>query len=169
MKKKQLLKLLCILLAITPVLCALFVPMADIAAAVISLDCDTNGDGVINGKDIIRLLKYIKEPEKYPYSENVDVNGDGLISRDDIDAIFPFFDKNTKIIENGQARYSVLCSSEASDNVIKAAERIIDGIYSYTGVLLELVYDTSADMSKKYIIVGDSSLEEVFMEVVSNE
>lgn len=159
-KKKQLLKLLCIFLAITPVLCALFVPMADIAAAVISLDCDANGDGVINGKDIIRLLKYIKEPEKYPYSEDVDVNGDGVISRDDIDAIFPFFDKNTKIIENGQARYSVLCASDASDNVIKASERIIDGIYSYTGVLLELVYDTSADMSKKYIIVGDSSLED---------
>lgn len=134
--------------------------MTDIAAAVISLDCDVNGDGVINGKDIVRLLKHIKDPEGYPYNENADVNGDGVISKDDVNSVFPFFDKSTNIIENGRAEYAVLCASSASDDVIAAAETIIDGIYDKTGIRLEMVYDTAAEPDGKYIIVGDTSLED---------
>ena len=157
MKKKHLLHLLCIILALVPVICIAVIPFRDISAAVISLDCDLNGDGRINSKDVIRLLKHVKDPEKYPFDKNADINSDGVISSDDITALLPFFDHTTEIIKNGKAQYDVLCSSNASDTVIQAAEMIIDAVYERTGVLLELTYDSVADPNGKYLIVGEST------------
>ena len=49
----------------------------------IIVDGDGNGDGIVNGKDLIRLKKQILEGDVVKYNEYVDYNGDGILDNKD--------------------------------------------------------------------------------------
>ncbi len=97
-------------MALVFVMGAVFVATSNVFASVVSLKCDVNGDGIINGKDIVRIFKHIKDPDVYPFSKAVDVNGDGVISREDANAVYPFFTNEINIIQNGKSNYKIVYS-----------------------------------------------------------
>lgn len=69
---------------------------------------------------------------------------------------------SVNIIENGKSVYSVVYPASGSKLAITAANKIIDGISALTGVTLPSVSDSEAAAKPdgKYIIVGNSSLDE---------
>ncbi len=87
MKKKSFIKVAGIALALALLAGAVYIPaslmMSDAATVEKS---DTNKDGIINTKDLIRIKKHIANPSAFPYSKDVDVNGDGSITKADITA-----------------------------------------------------------------------------------
>ena len=83
MNKKSLIRILSIALALVFVIGAVFVATSNVFASVVSLKCDVNGDGIVNGKDLVRIFKHIKAPDVYPFNKAVDVNGDGVIDSTD--------------------------------------------------------------------------------------
>ncbi len=77
---------------------ALFIPnMFGISAAVSVTDCDVNRDGIINGKDMIRVMKYIHTDDYY-FPDKADVNGDGTINSADVTAILSFSGQTCEIL-----------------------------------------------------------------------
>ena len=48
---------------------------------------DVTGDGIVNGKDIIRLKKQILQGDAVEYIEYADINDDGIVNEDDIAAL----------------------------------------------------------------------------------
>lgn len=94
MKHGLLFKVMGLCLAFTLMLGAIYIPTALKTDASIELtlrSCDANKDGLINTKDIVRVLKYIKNPAKYPYSSAVDANDDGIISYADVNMMKTYF------------------------------------------------------------------------------
>ncbi len=83
----------------------MFVITAILGASVLSpsaasvTTCDVNCDGIVNGKDIVRVLKYVKNPTAYPYDQAMDVNADGSITRKDITAMRSFIGQSYDITE----------------------------------------------------------------------
>ena len=53
---------------------------------VIIVTADVDGDGIANGKDLIRMRKYLDNLVKIEYLAAADVNGDGYVTADDISA-----------------------------------------------------------------------------------
>ena len=51
---------------------------------------DVTGDGIVNGKDIIRIKKQINSGNAVEYIEYADVNSDGIVNEDDITALMQF-------------------------------------------------------------------------------
>lgn len=160
MNKKSLIRILSIALALVFVMGAVFVATSNVFASVVSLKCDVNGDGIVNGKDLVRIFKHIKAPDVYPFNKAVDVNGDGVISREDVNAVYPFFTDEINIIQNGRSNYKIVFSESASDAVSSAVHTLINGIYELTGITLDTVYDTAAVSGGKYIIVGETILSD---------
>ena len=68
-----------------------------VSAAVEVTDCDVNRDGIINGKDIIRVMKYIHTDDYY-FPDKADVNGDGAINSADITAIRSYYGQTCEIL-----------------------------------------------------------------------
>ena len=89
-KTNRWVKIICLCIA------SMFVVTAILGAGILSSSaasvtmCDVNCDGIVNGKDFVRVLKYIKDPSRFPYDASVDINLDGVISRKDIIAMRPF-------------------------------------------------------------------------------
>lgn len=159
--KKPLLLTVCVALAVL-LTAGVLLSVLNISADVTVLDCDVNGDGIVNTKDIIRLCKYIKSPDVYGYDERADVNGDGVISYDDVSTLSPLLGKTLNIIEGGAANYSIVYSADASSEVVSSAYALSDGISDITGVQLTVSDDIEASESLHgyYIIIGDSLFEE---------
>ena len=44
---------------------------------------DVNGDGYVNSKDAIYLLRYTLTPNRYPINQDGDMNGDGYVNSKD--------------------------------------------------------------------------------------
>ena len=61
--------------------------------------CDVTRDGIINGKDMIRIMKYIFTDDYY-FPEKADVNGDGIINFDDIAAVQSYFGQTCEILDD---------------------------------------------------------------------
>ncbi len=53
----------------------------------INVGGDATGDGVVNGKDLIRIKKQILEGNAVEYTEFADVNRDGVVDEADLDAL----------------------------------------------------------------------------------
>ena len=45
---------------------------------------DVNGDGVVNNKDVTRLMRYLKDPTMQVNAAALDVNGDGKVTNKDV-------------------------------------------------------------------------------------
>ena len=45
---------------------------------------DINGDGLVNNKDVLRLIRYLKDTSTQVVEENLDVNGDGFVNNKDV-------------------------------------------------------------------------------------
>ena len=56
-------------------------------SAVVNVLGDATGDGVVNGKDLIRIKKQILEGSAVEYTEFADVNCDGVVDENDLDAL----------------------------------------------------------------------------------
>ena len=56
-------------------------------SAVVNVLGDATGDGVVNGKDLIRIKKQILEGNAVEYTEFADVNRDGVVDEADLDAL----------------------------------------------------------------------------------
>ncbi len=77
---------------------ALLIPsMFGVSAAVSVTDCDVTRDGIINGKDVIRVMKYMKTDDYY-FPDKADVNGDGTINSADITAILSFSGQTCEVL-----------------------------------------------------------------------
>lgn len=83
-KTNRLIKLICLFIALMFVTAALIGAGLFSSSAATLTSCDVNSDGIVNGKDMVRVLKYIKDPTNFPYNATMDVNLDGVISRRDI-------------------------------------------------------------------------------------
>ena len=51
---------------------------------------DINGDGVVNTKDLTRLMKYLSGEEVDVVSEAADVNGDGAVNGKDLTRLMKY-------------------------------------------------------------------------------
>lgn len=87
MKKRIGIICLCTVLVFASIVCAMTAGgrLAPRAADVTS--CDLNKDGIVNTKDILRALKYIKAPNQYQDKSAFDANGDGAVNNSDINVI----------------------------------------------------------------------------------
>ncbi len=85
MKNKGFIRIVCICLAAILGLSAVFASIYTVKtfANAELRACDPNRDAIVNTKDIIRTLKYIKNPAEYPYSADADANRDGVIDYND--------------------------------------------------------------------------------------
>lgn len=61
--------------------------------------CDVTRDGIINGKDIIRIMKYILTDD-YFFPEKADVNGDGTIDYDDIALVYSYYGQTCETLDD---------------------------------------------------------------------
>lgn len=61
--------------------------------------CDVTRDGIINGKDIIRIMKYILTDD-YFFPEKADVNSDGVIDQDDIAKVYTYYGQTCEILDD---------------------------------------------------------------------
>lgn len=78
----------------------------------------------------------------------------------DANTLFPFFVSEINIIENGATQYYVVYAETASQEVITAANNIINEVTKLTGVTLNSATDTDLPPDNKYIIVGDTTLDD---------
>ncbi len=98
MKNSRLYRTLGICLSVVFILGAISLPnLFGISAAVVVTDCDVNRDGIINGKDMIRVMKYIHTDDYY-FPDKADVNGDGTINSADVVAIRSFYGQTCEIL-----------------------------------------------------------------------
>lgn len=51
---------------------------------------DINGDGIVNNKDLTRLMKYLSGEDVSVISENLDVNGDGVVNNKDLTRLMKY-------------------------------------------------------------------------------
>lgn len=104
------------------ILGAMYIPQAMMNADAATIrESDVNKDGIINTKDIIRILKYIKDPATYPYDSKIDVNGDGSISRTDITAMKSFMGETYDVNVYVRPTYEALV-----DKIIQEAKWVTD-------------------------------------------
>lgn len=70
--------------------------------------------------------------------------------------------KDTNIIENGVAVYSVVYPADSSELSYGAAVKFVEGVQEVTGVVLPLVKDSEAIKNKneKYVLIGDTCFEQ---------
>ncbi len=61
--------------------------------------CDVTRDGIINGKDVIRIMKYILTDDYY-FPEKADVNGDGIIDNNDIAQVYSYYGQTCEILDD---------------------------------------------------------------------
>ena len=73
-----------------------------------SLAGDINGDGVVNNKDLTRLMKYLSGEDVYVVKKALDVNGDGICNNKDLTRLMKYlagvdvkiyYDKNAREFE----------------------------------------------------------------------
>ena len=73
-----------------------------------SLAGDINGDGVVNNKDLTRLMKYLSGEDVYVVKKTLDVNGDGICNNKDLTRLMKYlagedvkiyYDKNAREFE----------------------------------------------------------------------
>ncbi len=57
---------------------------------VIIVTADVDGDGITNGKDLIRLKKFLANMGTIEYEASADVNGDGIVTVDDVSAAIDY-------------------------------------------------------------------------------
>ena len=61
MKNSNFFKIAGIFLSVVMITCTVMIPnLFGVSAAVEVTDCDVTRDGIINGKDVIRVMKYMK-------------------------------------------------------------------------------------------------------------
>ena len=57
---------------------------------------DINGDGIVNIKDITRLVNYLNDNSAYEViNKALDVNGDGVVSIKDVTRLEAYLNDNT--------------------------------------------------------------------------
>ena len=57
---------------------------------------DINGDGIVNMKDVTRLVNYLNDNEAYEVIKKaLDVNGDGIVSIKDVTRLVEYLNDNT--------------------------------------------------------------------------
>ena len=122
MKNSKLFKILGICLSALMIVGAVSLPnLFGTSAAVAVSDCDINRDGIINGKDVVRLMKYVRLPSVYPYNERFDLNGDGNITRSDVIAVRNYIGERCEIPTDENApTYTQLV-----DKIIEEAGKIV--------------------------------------------
>ena len=62
-----------------------YVGAVEIESAVIVVSGDATGDGVVNGKDLIRTKKQMLNGNAVKYAEYADANGDGTVNSADLE------------------------------------------------------------------------------------
>lgn len=79
-----------------------------------------------------------------------------------VDELFPSFNKDLKIIESAETKYTIVYSDFASDEEVAAANKISEEISKLTNVSFETKFDTeiAENSNEKYIIVGETSLKD---------
>lgn len=124
MKNSKLFKVLGVCLSALMIVGAVSLPnIFGTSAAVSVSDCDVNRDGIVNGKDAVRIMKYVRKPSLYPYDEKFDINGDGSITRVDVVAIQSYYGDRCEIpSEDGE----VPTYEQLVEKIIQEAKNITD-------------------------------------------
>ncbi len=122
MKNSKLFKVIGICLSALMIVGAVSLPnLFGTSAAVMVSDCDVNRDGIVNGKDAVRVMKYIRKPALFPYDAKVDINGDGSITRSDIIALRNYYGEHCEVPTDENApTYSQLV-----EKIIEEAAKIV--------------------------------------------
>ena len=122
MKNSKFFKIIGICLSALMIVGAVSLPnLFGTSAAVVVADCDINRDGIVNGKDAVRIMKYIRKPALFPYDAKVDINGDGSITRSDIIALRNYYGEHCEIPSDENApTYSQLV-----EKIIEEAAKIV--------------------------------------------
>ncbi len=99
MKKNKTFKLIAACLSVFVILCSVtaITYIFGTNSVFSASHCDVTRDGIINGKDIIRIMKYINTDDYY-FPEKADVNGDGVIDSDDIAEVYSYYGQTCEIL-----------------------------------------------------------------------
>ena len=152
LKSKKSAKLVSCVLAMVTVLCLSLTLLAvSVSAATTPIIGDVNGDGVVNGKDVTRLRKYVDtyDPEtgtaSVEISEGADVNEDGKVDKTDLE-----------ILLNGLASFDEGAPDADEKPVVKFGYYIDDDHIYY--------YDNKGVMATNKIVDGYSFDQQGHME-----
>lgn len=161
MKNKGFIKIAGIILALALLAGAVYIPssfMLSNAAETAVSKSDTNKDGIVNAKDLIRIKKYIANPTLYPYDEDVDVNGDGSITRADMSAAKGNLGESYEI--DIEPDYIPPTYEELVDIVIREAQWVTkfcdDNNFTYGDSLINPCYNFRAESVAGAIDPGET-------------